>query len=278
MPKFVFNRYHLISSNKIEDKKEFLLKGIDSRVATKFRDYAYRVIDVTEVEGFIVGSLIKYDPYSVNEVFNDQTGKLSEGGIKNKIVAKALFLINMDESLIIFETVPNWISKQTFTDRFKEIFKDNQDGGMFAEFHISPIKEEYSFIEQVKKMSVVSKLRMHLVPSNPRFRDQWKDVDERLRNNHISKYKEEQESQDIGGLTVDEITESKLMMTEDGYGDSTAYGKDEEGQPVIIRTLNKDKDVQKNIPEATYGMGFHAIIAFIMGTINKIKSRTNKDE
>lgn len=278
MPKFLFYRYHPVSSNQIVNKKEFLLKGIGNRVATSFRNYAYRIIDVTEDENFIFGYLIKYDPYSVNEVFNDQTGKLGEGGIKNKIVAKALFVIDLNESLLIFETVPNLITKHTFIDRFQEIFRDNHQPSTFGQIHVSPIKEEYSFIEQVRQMAIVEKITMHLVPSNPRFRDQWKDVDERLRRNHISKYKEEQESNDVSGLVVDDITESKMMMTEDGYGDSRAVGKDVNGNIVIVRTLHKDKDVQKSVPEETYKMGFHAIISFLQETISRIKARTNRDE
>lgn len=168
--------------------------------------------------------------------------------------------------------------KQTFTERFQEIFRDNHQPGIFGELHVSPIKEEYSFIEKVRQMSVVKKITMHLVPSNPRFRDQWKDVDERLRQNHISKYKEEQESNDRAGLVVDDITESKMMMTEDGYGDSKAIGEDENGNLVIVRTLHRDKDVQKIVPEETYKMGFHAVISFLQETIRRIKDRTNRDE
>jgi hypothetical protein len=88
-----------------------------------------------------------------------------------------------------------------------------------------------------------------LFPSNPNFADRWKSIDERLRRNNINKYKEIQENtKPESQIIIDEETESKFLMSEDGYGKSDATGINEKGEEKTISTKDSEKIVTKQIP------------------------------
>ena len=93
MAKFIFNRYHLESSEKIDNKLQFISDGLVIKSATSLNKYAYKFIEIEIKNNYIYGYLIKYDPYSIDEVFNEQESKLTTDGIKNKIISKSKFIL-----------------------------------------------------------------------------------------------------------------------------------------------------------------------------------------
>lgn len=277
MAKFVFNRYHLEVSEKIENKLQFILDGLIIKSSTSFNKHAYKLIDVKFKDNYISGFLIKYDPYSIDEVFDEKNDKLSTDTIKNKIVAKSYFIIDYKESLLIFEEVPNQISKVTFRERFKELFVENHKEKGTVLIDISGIIEQYTFLEKVKELKKVEKIILKLVPSNPRFSDRWKSVDERLRENNIGKYKEIQETKSNLGIKIDDETESKILMSEDGYGDTEVYGKDENNTETLLTTKSKERVVSVDVPKNIFALGLVAVINYMDKTLNRIKERTKNE-
>lgn len=87
------------------------------------------------------------------------------------------------------------------------------------------------------------------MPSNPNNADLWRDTDERLQNNNITKYREIQESNSTSGLVLDEQTIAKMAMSEDGYGNAEASGLDESGNPVTITTKARNQEITHNLPD-----------------------------
>jgi hypothetical protein len=74
-------------------------------------------------------------------------------------------------------------------------------------------------------------------------------VQERLLSQNIDEYKEVQiNNSDDAGILLDDDTERKFLMSEDGYGRSTASGIDEDGDQSMISTIDSEQDVQEILP------------------------------
>lgn len=252
MAKLFFTRYTITSGQKIADKFDFLLNGLRNEALVNYRNFVYRFFDteVFEFEGkdFISGHLVKYNPEDMEEVVDENTSKLRDENLRNKVEGKARFIIDPSSSILMFFEISNIISKRTFIDKFCKLFEENH-GNFFTQFYISPIKEQYSFSEKVRSFRTLKKIVITLFPSNPNFADRWKNIDERLRKNNISKYKETQENpKPESSIIVDEETESKFLMSEDGYGESNATGINENGFEQTISTKDSEKIVAKAVP------------------------------
>jgi hypothetical protein len=276
MAKLIFNRLHLnISDNK--PKKPFIIDGIKSAAAAGYNDYSYKIIEAETSAAYVKGYLVKYDPYGRGEVLDESTGTSKPGGTVNNIVAKSLFLINIDEMIIAYEEVNNLISKRMFARMFTELFNINHSEQNY-EFSISSIREQYSFIQQVKNLKEIRKVAITLYPSNPNNSDLWRDTDERMQANRITKYKEVQESNNENGIKIDDETIAKMAMSEDGYGIAEASGFDEQGHPVTITTRTRNQEITLNLPDTVEKSGLDDIISYLRRTFEKISIRTNHRE
>ena len=252
MAKLLFSRYTITSGGQYKEKFDFLLNGLKNEASATYRNYVYRFFDteVFKYEGkdYIAGHLVKYNPEDIEEVVDESTRKLRDENLRNKVEGKARFIIDPSSSILMFFEVSNVITKNTFIDKFCKLFQQNH-GNYFTQFYISPIKEQYSFIEKVRSFKAIKKIMITLFPSNPNFADRWKSIDERLRRNNINKYKEIQENtKPESQIIVDEETESKFLMSEDGYGKSDATGINEKGEEKTISTKDSEKIVKKPIP------------------------------
>ncbi|MFH7004234.1 DUF4747 family protein [Flavobacterium bizetiae] len=275
MSKFYFNRLHL-NVPEGTNKSALYFDGIRSNASAGYNEYAYKIINVESKDNFILGTLVKYDPYGKGEYLNESTGKVEKGGTVNTVVAKSTFVIQVDESVIAFKEVPNVISKTMFNRMFKELF-DINNKDKYYDFSMTSITEQYSFVAKVETLKTICKINITLVPSNPRNADIWKNMDERLRNNNISRYRETQETSRPEGIKLDDETKSKMYMSEDGYGVSIASGYDDSGSIVTLTTKQSNKEVVTELPiDIESNGGFDKIISYLRGTFNKISERTKK--
>ncbi len=179
-------------------------------------------------ESFFSAYLVKYSGEFGEEVVDENSGGLSETNVKNKVIGKVRFLIIPNESLLIFHEEGNIINQSIFRNKFSELFEKNFNN-FFVKTSTSPIIDEYFFLDEITKFQSLKNITISLVPSNPRFSDRWRDIDERLRNNHVTNYKEILENKSSGSVELDDETKSKVYMSEDGYGETTATGIDDQG-------------------------------------------------
>lgn len=278
MAQLFFSRYTISSSGQFKDKFDILLNGLKNEAQTNYRNSIYQFFD-TEVfqfggKDFIAGQLVKYNPDDTEEVVDDVTKKLRDQNLRNKVIGKARFIIDPSSSILMFFEVPNVIVKKAFMDKFCKLFKLNHEG-FFTEFHIAPIKEQYSFIERVQNFKAIKKIAITLFPSNPNYAERWRSIDERLQRNYINKYKEIQENaKPEASILIDEETESKFLMSEDGYGESTASGINEEGIEETISTKNSEKIVSKSVPnDLDKALD---VLMIVVETLQEIINRTKK--
>ncbi|TBX67484.1 DUF4747 family protein [Flavobacterium silvisoli] len=276
MSKLYFNRIHLeVPSNT--NKRAFILDSLQGRAATPYNDFSYKISDLQILDDYVVGYMIKYDPYGRGEYLDENTGQRRRGGTVNNIVAKSLFILRLSEMVIAFEEITNHISKRNFKERLLEIVRENNPERNY-DFSIRAITEEYSFVERVRTLRKINKITISLVPSNPRFSDRWRNVDERLRELHITSYKEIQESRSSEGIEIDEETESKMAMSEDGYGKSVASGFDETGRLITIATDQRNQEVSQDLPHSVEERGFRSVIEHVTEKFNDIAARTEHTE
>lgn len=278
MALFFFSRYHIATGKDMQDKVDFLLTGVRNDATTDYRGFLYKFFDSEVItwdgKEFITGHLVKYNPDDVEKVVNEETMKIIDEDVKNKVVGMARYIIDTSSSVIMYCEIPGVISKETFIKRFVELFETNHDN-FFTEFSISPIKEQYSFIERIKMFKAVKKITITLFPSNPNYADRWRNIDERLRSNHITKYREVQENNKIGeNIIIDEETESKFLMSEDGYGVSNAAGIDENGQENAISTEDTNKHVA--LPVNVDLNNVVDVLQTVADTLQDIVKRTQK--
>lgn len=275
MAKFLFNRIHIDSSEPIENKVQFLMDGLISKSATSQNNFAYKLIDVQLKGNYIYGYLIKYNPYSEDEVFDEENETSLTEGINNRIVAKSFFIIDHTESLLIYQVVTNHIRKKTFTKMFSQLFIENHKGVRQAYFEISEINDQYTFLQKVQSLKKIERVIISLVPSNPRFADRWKDVDKRLRENNIGSYREVQKAKKSESIIVDEVTEDKILMSEDGYGTAKVKGLDQNGAPVNLTTKSSERIISVDVPKKILEQGFLSVINYLSKTLERIKERTD---
>lgn len=251
MPNLFFSRYHITTSKDISDKIDFLLTGLRNDARIDVKEFVYKFFDseIVSFEGadFITGNLVKYHPEDKEKVVDEITMQIRDAEVKNKVVGMMRYIIDPSSSIIMFAEVPNVISKEAFSKIFPPLFEQNHDF-FNTQISLSPIKEQYSFIEEVRSFKAIKKIIIVLYPSNPNFADRWKSIDERLRNNNINKYREVQTNNIPGqNISVDTETENKFLMAEDGYGVSRASGIDATGEERTVSTKDEKKHINKPI-------------------------------
>ena len=97
---------------------------------------------------------------------------------------------------------------------------------VFISVEIIPLIDSYEFIQALISLESVSELSMSLVPSNPGYRDQWREIDEEL---HITQTKElslkYQFAEGVKAKIPDGgLLDKFLSMIADGYGKARAKG------------------------------------------------------
>lgn len=252
MANLFYSRYHVSSAKDYSNKIDFLMIGLSNKVLLEKKGSLFQVFhnEIFEYENvkYITGELVKYKPTDSEEVVDVITRSIKIESIQNKIVARIRYIIDPTTSLLMHFDNPKALTLPSFRTIFSELFIKNHDN-FFTEFTLAPIREEYSFIEQIKTFKSVQKISITLYPSNPNFRQRWQAIDEKLRKNEIEKYKETWENKKTdSNMKVDEETENKFLMAEDGFGDCFANGITESGEKKTITTKSKQMNVRSYLP------------------------------
>lgn len=279
MSKLFFNRYHISSQKTPDDKKKIFIRGLNKKGRASQNLFAFKIVDLnTTVEGYIIGNLVKYNPYDEGQFVDEDTSEVTDGYVSNRIIAKSFFFIDLKESVLVFEEIRNHLTKQTFIKMFTNLFNSNFEEDFTTTITIDTFKEQYSFVEKVRELKHITKIVIALVPSNPRYSPNWEQMDKKLRDNNITKYREIQTSNKPSGIKIDTETESKMMMSEDGYGESTASGVDSTGKNITFSTKSRDHDISQPLPLNVKKNGFEAILKHIAKTLEEVISRTKKND
>jgi len=227
--RYYFGRLNVIAQRT--DKIGVLTDGVQPRAIVSHRGLNWGFFQLgtaqSEVGDFVHGFLVKFRPRTAEEVAIPATHEIDDQMIENRIRAKARFFLHLSSHIIAYRPFGREISRAVFASRFKELFEANL-GNFFVEAEIFPIDEERQMDEAIRGLQKISRIRVHLHPSNPSNREVWKRVDQRLRRLEVASYKEDYEAEPgSSGLAISEDSEinSKIAMAEDGYGSVYVVGE-----------------------------------------------------
>jgi hypothetical protein len=229
--RYLFGRFNIAAV--YDDKKAYLLKGLDRDITIQNRGHKWSFFAVEEIqindtdeykktEEFIVGYLVKYRDEAIEEVVDEEKHQLTSEVVDNKAVAKSRFFLHIRTGLIAYHPVSQ-LTKDVFGNRFVELFKQAHEN-MYINAELAPIEENEEIFEAIKEFQRITKVVISLHPSNPRFRDRWQHQDERIRNLGAQRYMEKLESNNALKIVGDIEIEAKIAMADDGYGKAEITG------------------------------------------------------
>jgi Domain of unknown function (DUF4747) len=277
MIRFYFSRISVVADRGSLDKAQFLYEGLNSKAEVVYRRDTFKFInsEVLKIGSkvYVTGQLVKYIPDHEESVVS-KTNEIEHIPIKNKILAASRFFIDTAASIIMYEENKSHIPKDSFGARFKSLFVKNFSEE-FADIEISAITEDYDFFKRIDEVKEIKRIVINLVPSNPNNSQLWKRVDEKLRNDKITNYKEIQENKKKGqSIKVDEETKSKFYMSEDGYGKSDVSGLDANGKEIFVSTEDSTTHAKHELPKEVTAP--EAQIQMLREKLSEISSRTNE--
>ncbi|WP_410005649.1 DUF4747 family protein [Aequorivita nionensis] len=244
METFYFGRLNYKSKYDLFELLNYGNKFRDKNSNTQYGIFSIETIEDKDLGVVFSGELVKYQDIKEEPVVKDDI--LTIEYIRDYIQGRARFFLIEKNHLIAYNPYGNIISPKRFCEAFSGVII-GADDTFNVDSLIYPINQEYEFMNFLQKMRSLNKLTLKLTPSNPNSRDLWKDIDERLNNMHVKVYTEEMQAMDNESIVVDEITESKIKMAQDGYGKAKGEGKDEDGNEVTISTEESESIMKKKI-------------------------------
>lgn len=274
---YYFSRVSITMADDYIKKLEYFYTVlVNSRPIMYRRDF-YKVIDVQTkkigIKSYITGEVVKYEEQRSQETLSDEN-KVEDIVLKNPLLARVRFIYDANESLLMYEEDKSHIPKESFIDRLYSILRESGRSELLP-IVITPITYAYApFLDRLKSMHEIKRITISLQPSNPNNRERWKKIDEKLKQDQITHYKEVQVNKNPQqGIKLDDETVSKILMGQDGYGTTTANGFDENGKKINITT--KDSELQAKA-EITGMQDIDGEIEQLQEKINDIKNKSDE--
>lgn len=275
---YYFGRLNFLAL--IKDKTKFILKGLREAKIVNIGDFSWGLFGIeqmnTAIGSVITGELVKYEPEGEEIVAEPETHKLKPATIENKVRARSRFIIELESNLIAYHPTYG-ITKNQFCSNFTKLFEDAYD--ILVNVEIQSIDEPLKFIKELERFHKIDMIKIYLHPSNPSNRDMWDDIDKKLKKRGVSYYTEElkakKDPSDKGLINIqdDEEIKSKIIMSEDGYGETKVSGYlDKEYKTISTR----NNPIKAEAPIGTE-VEPYSIIDSLRDTFEKIKSRFKHD-
>ena len=269
---YYYSRFHLVPQLSVEEKIKTIRRGLNSAATVDSNQYKFKFFEVDYVsfkdDIYLVGSLVKYEPQGFEERADEEEELIKKVPVSDKVVARARFVLHPATSLIIHQENAALYNKVIFYRTFEQLFSLNNNND--CTIGISPVLNEYSFIDSVKKFTEIKRVTIELVPSNPHF-GRWENIDKKIKERNLTTYKETQENKRKGGsIIIDSETEDKFYMAEDGYGDSEVTGIIN-GITDTISTKRKNQQMKTSIPQSI--VSNEELVSKLFDTINLILQR-----
>tara|TARA_R110000868_G_scaffold355726_1_gene617291 strand:- start:4995 stop:5807 length:813 start_codon:yes stop_codon:yes gene_type:complete len=267
METFYFGRLNYTSNYNLYNLLTYGNKFRTPDSNNRYGIFSVSVIDDVELGVVFTGELVKYQDLKEEEVVKDN--ELTIEYIKDAIQGRCRFFLTEKSHLIAYNPYGKVISPKAFCEAFSGVII-GADDTFNVDSEIYPINQEYEFMNFIKTMSRLETLIINLTPSNPNNRDIWKNTDDRLNEMNVKKYKEEMTVKKNQSIEIDELTESKIIMAQDGYGKAIGSGKDLDGNDVTVSTDSKESVMKKKINKDLSPTEQHF---FIRDVFNKIIDR-----
>lgn len=245
---FFFGRLNVLGST--EDKYRFINDALNAGAAEIFGKFKYGFFDIQEVtlnnEVFAFGRIVKYKPLLEGEVVDEGAHALIEGGLPQRVVAKAEFFLHHRTSVIAFRPVASRISSGQFRLVFSRLIEAGHQK-YFVSAQIDTIEEELEIRDALQKLEIVRRISIDIHPTNPSNRPVYQNVNERLKALEAQRLRQVIEGGE-NGLNKRHIENDDafrgLLMAADGYGKGRIEGSIQ-GNKVVITT--EDSPIRKEV-------------------------------
>lgn len=217
----------LASYENYEEKDLFLQKTFYSNIKIKQTKYIWELISVEEIiqkdKKIYTAQLVKYDPSARSEVLKTSK-EIDEEITTNKIEDKIFFSLERNSGLIAYQHSSS-LNESSFRNVIKEIIEKSNDN-FFITADLVTITNKDKFSEALKKIKHVSFISITLHPSNPTFKDFYKETDENLKLAKIKQLTETATPASDEGIILENypLFPEKVAMTLDGYGNTKLKG------------------------------------------------------
>lgn len=225
LARYYFGRLNLIIAGR--DKRRTIRDALSSHAVVGLRAQRWGFYEFAEIESYFTGFLVKYRPTAEEEVANPDRGVLEDLAIQNRVTAKSRFFLHVHSGLLAYHPVAYEIPRDTFANRFVEVFEHALQN-FFVNAEIQSIEEERKLLDELNEFKSIRKVSIYLHPSNPSSRKVWRSTDERLRNLNATSYRENYETKPQKGslkIANDRDLRKKIAMAEDGYGKVAVTGE-----------------------------------------------------
>lgn len=243
METYYFGRLNFISKRNLYD----LLKAgykYRSDANTRFGLFEVRSFNDSDLGIVYTGELIKYVDYKQEDVIKED--QITVEVISDAIKGRCKFFLTESDHVIAYNPYGRIISDKAFKRAFSGILIAADDS-FDVDSLIYPINYEYQFRSFLQKMKRIDKLTFNLTPSNPNNRETWQNIDDKLNKMNVKKYKEEFLAKDGSSLELDDESDAKITMAEDGYGKATGQGIDSDDNDVVVSTEKAENILKKKV-------------------------------
>lgn len=273
--RYFFGRFNLAAT--YDNKRDYVLQGLRGGTIIQGRGSGWGFFEIEETlvenEQWVYGYLVKYKPEGEEEIVVRETQQIEDEAVINRVMDKSRFFMHLSSGIIAYRPISNQISRQQFTERFVEIFRENHDN-FFLNVDIQSITEDLSLLELLRKFSRIQEVLISLHPSNPSNRDVWQRTDERIKALNAATYQEKIEADPkSSGLNVvnDDETTGKITMAVDGYGKAEVRGT-LDGETKVVSSDDNPISIQAPNDEALV----EDILKTVLLTFRIIKGRFDK--
>ena len=223
------------------DKRQTILDALKAGVFESERKFKYGIFDVQEIDNdgqwFVFGRLVKYKQLLEGEVVNEDEKRLLDDALLRGVVAKSNFLLHYESSVLSFRPLPSRISDRQFRTVFPRLIVAAYED-WFVGANVESIDEDLEIVDAIRAMDIVERIKFEVRPSNPSLREEYRSLQERLREMRAEKLAQTVVAREGGfdkdALLADESYQG-IMMATDGYGRGEVHGQSE-GRTKVIRT------------------------------------------
>jgi hypothetical protein len=247
-------RLNLISSVPYEGKFDFLLNCLQKKARITIYNYNWRVLDarlivVPGTKGssfvrFITGTLIRYKD-DQETIFDEDRGEVNYELVKDKVFGMVNFFIKDGHYLIAHQESPR-VRENMFRKTLAAVIEE-AERAFFVSVDINPIVDRRDFIARIKSLDMINNIFLTLHPSNPKYQDRWKDVDDELQSTNVGTLAAKYVPKKDKGIKIPETSRlmKSLLMIADGYGRALIKGRKDDSTAVVTSAA---RPVKLSIP------------------------------
>ena len=226
------NLVDLVSSGKMY--KQDWGKG-KNKFTWAFGDY---LINEDEGEKIIFARLGKIKSDSIEDFYDKETKSFRQMVIESKTISYSNFIIIPEDQVIVFEEQPS-ITAKMFLECLSRFYRRHSNG--ISTITIDLIVDEEKIFTRLDSFDKITKVSFKVIPSNPDDEDDFRKLDEELKESNATEAGQWYKNESEGLLIENSMIKQGLALCNAGYGDYTVVGETNDTEhSTIMKIDSKD--------------------------------------